>query len=108
VQRYPVRASSRARLASGPLEALCREVFGGATVDGEKVHASFGALASLVVWPLGKELAVDVTMDPKVEAEVAAETVRRYNRFLQEATGYSAKERASRLRKSATHPAGGE
>ncbi|MGI0068558.1 MAG: DUF5611 family protein [Thermoplasmata archaeon] len=40
-------------------------------------------------------------MDPKVDVEIAAETVRRYNLFLERATGYSAKERAKKLRKSA-------
>ncbi len=41
-------------------------------------------------------------MNPKVPEEVARETIARYNRFLEEATGFSAKERAKRLRKSAT------
>ncbi len=47
-------------------------------------------------------------MNPKVTEEVARETIARYNRFLEETTGYSSKERAKRLRKSATSPAPGE
>jgi hypothetical protein len=51
---------------------------------------------------------VDVTMNPKVPVEVAAETVSRYNRFLEETCGYTTKERAKRLKKSATSPTPGE
>lgn len=66
------------------------------------MRVSYGALAGMKVWADGKELAVEVTMNPKVEEAVAQETIRRYNRFLEDVTGYSAKERASRLRKAAT------
>ncbi len=38
-------------------------------------------------------------MDPKVPEEVARETIARYNRFLEDVTGYTSKERARRLRK---------
>jgi hypothetical protein len=101
VQKYPVRASARAGLSPEGLEALCRAHFERAERDGASVSSGWGALAALKVWPEGKELAVEVTMNPKVDPPIAAETIRRYNEFLQAATGYSSKERASRLRKSA-------
>ncbi len=62
---------------------------------------AFGAIERLVARPVGAELEVDMRMNPKVPDEVAAETIRRYNAFLEAVTGYTAKERASRLRKSA-------
>ena len=102
MQRYPVRASHRARLTPARLEEVCRECFGSASNDGTAVTASFGALRQLKTTVEGKELGVEVTMDPKVDPSVAAETVRRYNRFLEESTGFSAKERAKRMRKSVT------
>ena len=108
MQKYPVRATARAGLTPEALERICREVFGEAHQEGGKVRTSFGALAALATWREAKELAVEVTMNPKVEASVAQDTVRRYNQFLQSATGYSAKERAARLRKSASKGAGGE
>ena len=73
-----------------------------ATRTGDAVTASFGAIDRLVARADGKGLSVDVTMNPKVPVEVAAETVQHYNRFLEAVTGYTAKERAKRLRKSAT------
>jgi hypothetical protein len=46
-------------------------------------------------------------MNPKVPEDVQRDTISRYNRFLEAATGYSAKERARKLRKSAGEaPAG--
>jgi hypothetical protein len=101
VQQYPVRVDHRKGLALEALEPVVREVFGDAAREGDHVRASFGALKLLIVRPVGKELGVETTMDPKVSTEVARETIARYNRFLETATGYSTKERAKRLRKSA-------
>ena len=104
MQKYPVRPSHRPRLKLEELGSLCRSVFGSAESSEGAVVTKFGALARLSARPDGKELWVEVTMDPQVPDELQRETVRRYNRFLEEATGYSSKERARRLRKSATAP----
>lgn len=101
MQLYPVRTSHKAQLTVPRLTELCRTNFDSAELDGTAVTATWGAIARLRVWPEKKGLAVEVTMDPKVDVTVAGETVRRYNRFLEEATGFSSKERAKRLRKSA-------
>jgi len=107
VQRYPVRASHRPNLAPATLERLLRDCFGSAATEGEAVATAFGAIERLTCRADRKELAVEVTMNPKVPNEVAADTIGRYNRFLEAVTGYSAKERAKRLRKSAGEPAAG-
>lgn len=101
MQNYPVRASHRKGLAAAPLAELLQTHFGVAQVEGETVVSSFGAITRLVARPAGRELSVDLTMNPKVPEDVAAETIRRYNQFLEAATGYSSKERAKRMRKSA-------
>jgi len=101
VQRYPVRVDHRKALTLEGLAPVVREHFGAAAIEGTGVVASFGALRRLVVQPVGKELGVETTMDAKVPDEVARDTIARYNRFLEAATGYSSKERAKRLRKSA-------
>ncbi|HTT45038.1 MAG TPA: DUF5611 family protein [Thermoplasmata archaeon] len=100
MQNYPVRASERKNLTLPSLEQVLKECFGEAHIDGDSAVSSFGAISRIAVRPIGRELAVDPTMDPKVPEEVARETIRRYNLFLESATGYSAKERAKRLRKS--------
>ena len=83
------------------LEEILRSCFGEAHVEGEWVVASFGAIERIAVRPAGRELSVDPKMNPHVAEDVARETVRRYNQFLETATGFSSKERAKRLRKSA-------
>ena len=99
---YPVRTTHRARLTPEAIAETAREAFGSADIDGGTVTVAYGALIKLSVRPEGRELSVTTAMDPKVSAEVAGDTVRRYNRFLEQATGYSSKERAKRLKKSAT------
>ncbi len=101
MQRYPVRRDHLAGLNLPDLETVARTTFGAAERDGEFVRANFGALEELRVRAVGKELEVETRMNPKVPVDTAAETVRRYNQFLEAATGYSSKERAKRLRKSA-------
>lgn len=95
-----MRASHRKNLDLPALAAIARTHFGSADLGPTEVAASFGALERLVVRPDGRLLQVDLRMNPKVEEAIARETIARYNRFLEEATGYSSKERARRLRKS--------
>jgi len=107
VQKYPVRATHRKNLDAATLVGIARTHFENSAADGAAVTAHWGAIERLVARADGRELAVELTMNPKVPESVAAETIARYNRFLEEATGYSSKERARRLRKSASAPAGG-
>jgi hypothetical protein len=98
---YPVRREKVADLAPERLRPVLEELFGPVRTEGAVLHASYGAIRDLLVSPEGKEVDVHTVMDPKVPAEVQAETVRRYNVFLERVTGFSAKERASRMRKAA-------
>jgi len=101
VQTYPVRAAERRNLTLPALEGILRTCFGDAHVEGDSVVSAYGAIERLAVRPAGRELSVDPKMNPQVGEDVARETIRRYNQFLEAATGYSSKERAKRLRKSA-------
>jgi hypothetical protein len=101
MQRYPVRANHRRNLDGPALEAICRNHFDDVARDAEGVTGKWGAIERLQTRAEGKELGVELKMNPKVDEPVAHETIRRYNAFLEEATGYNSKERAKRLRKSA-------
>ena len=102
-----MRASHRANLGPEALAGLLREHFGSAEPTSDAIVASYGAIARLAVRANGRELRVDLTMNPKVPEDVARDTIARYNGFLEAATGYSAKERAKRLRKSAGESSSG-
>jgi len=101
VQSYPVRPTHRKNLELAAIGAIARNHFATVEVGPAEVQASFGAIVQLLARPDGKALAVEVRTNPKVDEPVARESIARYNRFLEEITGYSAKERARRLRKSA-------
>ena len=100
MQSYPVRPSHRKNLDLEAIGVIARQHFDSVRVGATEVEASFGALERMTVRPEGRALAVELRMNPRVEETVARETIGRYNRFLEEVTGYSAKERARRLRKS--------
>ncbi|MCI4365566.1 MAG: DUF5611 family protein [Thermoplasmata archaeon] len=107
MQKYPVRPSHRPNLAPAALDRILGTHFESVGAAGPDRTASWGAITRIAVHAEGRDLLVEVTMNPKVSEEVARETIARYNRFLEETCGYSSKERAKRLKKSATTPPAG-
>ena len=97
-----MRPSHRRNLEPAALGDIARAHFDDVAVDPTGVTARWGAVERMHARGDGRDLAVDLTMNPKVPETVAAETIARYNRFLEQATGYGAKQRARRLRKSVT------
>ena len=62
----------------------------------------YGALKPLKVKMNSKnELEVITIADPDVANDVASESIRRYNKFLEAATGFNTKQRSKRLQKKA-------
>jgi len=101
VGSYSVRPAVRAQLTLDRIAATCQAEFGVADRSADSVTARYGAIDSLTARPGKGELLVELQMNPKVPNDVAAETVRRYNRFLETLTGYTAKERAKKAQKAA-------
>jgi len=60
---------------------------------------SYGAFKKLSVWLEGKKLCVDTESSKDVKDEEILDTNRRYRIFLEEATGYTAKERLAKAKK---------
>ena len=60
---------------------------------------SYGAFKKLSLWLDGKKLCIDSESDMNVADDVAFETNKLYRKFLQEATGYTAKERLKKAKK---------
>lgn len=83
------------------IRAKAETVFGAATESEGFVHATFGALKDLKVGVEKGALLVETQMDPSVSPEQQAETVRRYNAFLEKVTGLTSKQRAKRLQADA-------
>ena len=107
VGSYSVRPAFRSQLTLERIAAVCESEFGKAERTADAVTTQYGAIDCLTARPTRGELLIDLKMNPRVANEVAAETVRRYNRFLETLTGYTAKERAKKAQKAAKAPAAG-
>lgn len=101
MRAYELRRGHGKNIEGDRLRVIAAEVFGSANTEGEKVVVSFGAIEKLTAWTDGKQLYVDMAMKPGVPDDVASDTIGRNNRFLEAATGYSAKDRSKRAQKAA-------
>jgi len=78
------------------------DIFGNASERDGKIVSSFGALKELTAWASAKNvISIDTKMDPSVGDQVAQDTIKAFNTFLERATGFSAKERTKRAQKKA-------
>ncbi len=75
--------------------------FGEFEKDGEAYIVRYGAIEELRMWLDGKVLKVESKTNPNIDDSTAMETLRTYNRFLDELTGYTAKERKKHMMKDA-------
>jgi hypothetical protein len=66
--------------------------------DGDIYYAKFGA-AEAKLWIENKKLYVETKTNTNVPGDVAAMTVRTYNIFLEDLTGYTAKQRQKMMKK---------
>jgi len=101
MRAYELRRGWAKNVAGDSLRGIAAETFGSAETRDGKVVASFGAATRITAWTDGKSLFVDTEMNPKVDNETAGKTITAFNRFLEAATGYNAKERAKRAQQSA-------
>ena len=64
-----------------------------------KLMLGYGAFSRLTVWVDKKKMVVDTESDKGISDEVILDTNKRYRVFLEEATGYTAKERLAKAKK---------
>jgi hypothetical protein len=69
------------------------------TEDGGKFIVSYGALQRVEAIIVDKKLCVDTTPNPNVSDDEILETNKRFRKFLDGATGYTAKQRVSNAKK---------
>jgi hypothetical protein len=67
--------------------------------DEGRLCLNYGALKKIVVWVENKRLNVITESDPAAPDEVILDTNKRYRDFLEEATGYTAKQRLQMAKK---------
>lgn len=101
MRAYELRRGHGKNLEGDRLRTIAADTFGSATVEADKVVVSFGAIEKLIAWTDGKQLFVDMVMTTGVPDAVATDTITRNNRFLEAATGYTAKERSKKAQDAA-------
>ncbi|RLF48805.1 MAG: hypothetical protein DRN20_03760 [Thermoplasmata archaeon] len=99
MREYRVRREYRKKLEGDGLREIASKFFGDVGQDGDMLIASYGAIRSMRMRFNGKSLFIDTEMDKNVDDNLAIETIKKYNQFLYEATGYTAKERKKHLSK---------
>jgi hypothetical protein len=103
MHEYEVRRGQYDNVKVDTLKGSMKDIFGNAEAREGKLFTSFGGLKELWAWPgeKGKSLCVETKMDPTVDNETAQKTIKAYNNFLEQVTGYNAKERGKRAQKAA-------
>ena len=102
---YDLRRGWAKKIEGGGLQGLVASLFGSADVVEGKVVTSFGAIDRLTAWTDGKSLFVDTVMNPKVDEATAVKSRQAWNAFLEQATGYNAKQRQKRVQDAAKEKA---
>jgi hypothetical protein len=104
MREYPIKPGNYKNIEGEKLAELIREIFGNVTKEGEMLKASYGAIKELRVQPKGKKvLCVETVMERNVSDAVGEDTRKKYNLFLEKATGYTAKERIKKMQKEVSN-----
>jgi hypothetical protein len=100
LKEYEIKRGHFKNIEGEKLKELLESTFGNVDVDNEKLIIKYGALQPLTTWLKDKNiLCVDTNMDNKVDEDKINETIKRYNNFLEAATGFTSKERVKRAKK---------
>lgn len=97
---YEVKKGHYPKIEGEGLKDIMGMTFGNVKVEGDKLVSCYGAITKLEVKVLSKT-ALDVVSesDKTAPLDVQAETIKRWNAFLEQATGFTSKERSKRLQK---------
>ncbi len=102
LKEFDIKRGHFKNIEGGKLKDLMESTFGKVELENEKLKAYYGALQPLTTWIKDKNiLCVDTNMNNDVPEDEINETIRRYNKFLEAATGFTSKERVKRAKKKA-------
>ena len=100
MQQYGIKRSIKSEISLGRIAEIAKNEFGSAEERDGHIISSYGALTKLECWlNEKKQICVDTVGNRNVSDAVAADTVARYNRFLEGVTGYTSKERRQKAMK---------
>jgi hypothetical protein len=99
---YDVKKGHYPKIEGDGLKDIMGMTFGNVKEEGDKLVSSYGAITKVEAKLISKT-ALDIASESNKDAplDVQAETVKRWNMFLEQATGFTSKERSKRLQKKA-------
>ena len=99
---YDIRKGHYPKIEGDGLKDIMGMTFGNVKMEGDKLVSSYGAITKVEAKVLSKT-ALDVVSesDKTASLDVQADSVKRWNVFLEQATGFTSKERSKRLQKKA-------
>ena len=98
---FEVKRGHGKTLENGGLKSIMEEEFGDVNEDGNIFSASFKALKINVELVSITEIKVDTENDPEASPEDLQSSHQAYNRFMESATSFTAKERVKRAKAKA-------
>ncbi|MFQ5985954.1 MAG: DUF5611 family protein [Thermoplasmata archaeon] len=101
MRAYDIKRGHARTLEGDGLKMILEECYTSVSRDGEEYLVRHGAIREMRVLVEANQLHVDMAMDTQVDDATAADTIRAHNAFLEQATGFTAKQRRSRLQKKA-------
>ena len=101
MQQYDIKRKLKAETTPETIARQMQEEFGTSESRNGRAVTSYGALRKLECW-LGEKgrLCVEAESNTGVGNETAADTIAKYNRFLEKVTGYNSKERRKNAMKN--------
>ena len=99
---YDIKKGNFGNLEGDGLLKMMEAAFGSAKREGDACVSYYGAMTRIEVMVRSKTLLdINTVTDKGASPEVAAETITKWNEFLERVTGFTSKERRNRLQKKA-------
>ncbi|HNU35071.1 MAG TPA: DUF5611 family protein [Methanomassiliicoccales archaeon] len=99
---YDIKKGNYGKLEGDGLKKMMEAAFGPVREEGGVLVSSYGAMTRIEVRVVSKtSMDISAVTDKGASPDLAADTIKRWNEFLEQATGFSSKERRNRLQKKA-------
>lgn len=99
---YDIKKGNYGNLEGDGLKKMMESAFGTVKAEADILVSSYGAMTRIEVKLISKTLMdISAVTDRNASPDLAADTIKKWNEFLEQATGFSSKERRNRLQKKA-------
>ncbi len=99
---YDIKKGNYGNLEGDGLRQMMESTFGSAKMEGDVCVSTYGAMTRIEVEVKSKTLLdINTVTNKEAPVDLATETIKKWNAFLEHVTGFTSKERRNRLQKRA-------